>query len=227
MRSRSSAAKRIAPGIRQEASWPRQSPEILLGQDIDVLERILEPGIDLALWRREPHAPIAAWLDALPLARHPTAQLELRAADVAAALHAACKKSRTPGGPERDALIADIDMLATRFALITGSPRMILTLQVRGRDIDENWHLDHAGLHLLCSYNGLGTEWVASPHAGTALRVPKGFAGPFERMPLQAVALLQGRGVDAQGCDRGLVYRSPQLSNVGSLCFVLRLDELH
>jgi hypothetical protein len=65
----------------------RQPPEILLGQDIDVLERILEPGIDLARWRREPQAPIAVWLDALPPARYPTVQLQLRAADVAAALH--------------------------------------------------------------------------------------------------------------------------------------------
>lgn len=215
--------------VRDGLSRPaplRFPPEILLGQDIDVLERILEPGIDLALWRRESQAPIAAWLDALPPARHPTAQLQLRAADVAAALQAACKTSRTPRGPGRDALLADIDMLATRFALITGSPRMTLTLQVRGCDIDENWHLDHAGLHLLCSYSGLGTEWVASPHADTALRMPKCFTGPFERMPLQAVALLQGRGVDGQGGDRGLVHRSPQLRYLGSHRYVLRLDEL-
>jgi len=51
--------------VRDGLSRPaplRFPPEILLGQDIDVLERILEPGIDLALWRREPQAPIAAWL---------------------------------------------------------------------------------------------------------------------------------------------------------------------
>jgi hypothetical protein len=45
-------------------------------------------------------------------------------------------------------------------------------------------------------------------------------------MPLQAVALLQGRGVDAQGGDRGLVHRSPQLRYLGSHRYVLRLDEL-
>lgn len=191
-----------------------------------MLERILEPGVSLALWNRPQQAPIAAWLDALPLARHPTARLQLRAADAAAVLHAACKASRTPAGPERDALVADIDMLVTRFALITGSPRVDLALQVRGCDTDEDWHIECAGRHLLCSYSGLGMEWVASRHAGVALRAPKGFAGPFERMPLQAVALLLGRSVDAGGCERGLVHRSPQLGNAWSHRFVLRLGEL-
>ncbi len=215
-----------APGIRQGAPWLRQAPEILAGEDIDVLERILEPGIDLALWNREPNAPLCAWLDALPLARLPTAQVQLRAAEVAAALKAACKTARTPVGAALDDLVADIDMLATRFALITGGPRMTLTLQVRGRDIDDGWHCDDAGLHLLCTYSGLGAEWVAPPYDEAALRAPRGFAGPFERMQLQAVALLQGCKVDGQGCDRGLVHRLPQLKNAGSRRLVLRLGEL-
>ncbi|MCR6478177.1 DUF1826 domain-containing protein [Variovorax sp. ZS18.2.2] len=216
----------IAPSVRQEASRSRQSHEVLLGQDIEVLERILEPGVDLALWERDPCASMSAWLEALPSARLPTGQLQLRAADVASGLNAACKTSRTPSGPERDGLMADIDMLATRFALITGHPRMTLTLQARGRDVDENWHFDDAGLHLLCTYSGLGAEWVASRHADAALRAPKGFAGPFRRMPLHTVALFRGRGTDEQDCGRGLAHRSPALSSARSRRFVLRLDEL-
>ena len=74
-----------------------------------VLARIVEPAVELALWRRQLPAGLSTWLDALPADALPLAGLTLHATDAADALHAACVASGTPRGEWRDALVTDID----------------------------------------------------------------------------------------------------------------------
>lgn len=198
--------------------------ELLCGTTSAVLARALEPRIELALWRREPDAPLAQWLDDLPASALPTLRLRLRAIEVPLALQLACEAAHTPAGPQREAWVADVAHLALRFAQITACELLRLRLDRVDGDACRRWHRDCVSLRLLCTYRGPGTEWVAPQYAEDALARPDHYDGPTKRMPTQAVALYKGCGFSGQRHDGGLVHRSPRIAGQGLQRLVLCLE---
>lgn len=198
---------------------------VATGRRPEVLEKVHDPIVDLALWRRRLPAGLAHWLDALPPALLPATRIDLHVSEVPAALHAACDVAATPRCALRDALVTDIGVLSARFARITGSAQVRLRLEPIQDNACRRLHRDCVPVRLLTTYRGPGTEWVAPRFADKALARPDDYAGPLHRMPRQAVALFKGCGFAGQALEeRGIVHRSPPIAGTGITRLVLCLD---
>jgi len=130
-------------------------------------------------------------------------------------------------------LRTDIEALVRRFCDIVGSPRCCVRLAAVRDVMCRRFHTDYISLRLLCTYAGLGTQWIADDdvdraHLGhraidadeeslTALRP----AAVVRRVPKGAVVLLKGDAWPGNA-GRGAIHRSPDPGPVGRL--LLRID---
>jgi hypothetical protein len=118
-----------------------------------VLIRALEPAMGLALWHRTGRAALR------------------RAAQAALALAPFCKVAE--GTPDRAArelledmpaamrpLGADIRLLGHLFATLSACSQVRFRLEHVADDACRQHHVDSVRLRLLCTYAGLGTDWI-------------------------------------------------------------------
>lgn len=177
------------------------------------LTRIFAPEIRIAQWRRPVDTVIAEWLDAhadnlgsgfrQTLATGTTPDL-----------------GRLPAGAGRNALAADLGLLAEMFGELLDAPTIGLRLEVIGKAMCPRLHVDRVGIRLLCTYRGPGSEWVedaavdrrflgaasgGQPDESSGLLLP---GHRIERIPPFAVALLKGSLWQDSG-GLGIVHRSP------------------
>jgi len=192
------------------------------------LTRIFDPEIQLAQWRRPADAVIADWLD-----------------EHAGNLSSGLRQTLAPGqrpdlgrlqaGAGREALAADIALLAEILGELLDAATIGFRLEVVGKAMCPRLHVDRVGIRLLCTYRGPGTEWVedasvdrrflgaasgAQPDESSGLLL----AGQrIEAIPPFAVALLKGSLW--QGNDgRGIVHRSPALASNEAPRVLLAMD---
>ena len=210
--------------MTQSLIEPTTAAAVLVSTEPGVLARIVEPAVELALWRRQLPAGLSAWLDALPADTLPSARLMLPATEAADALHAACDASGTPRGKWRDALVADAADIAMRFARITGSASLGLQLEPVDGDACRRWHRDCVPLRLLTTYRGPGTEWVAPAFAAQALAVPDAPAASAQCLAAHDIAVFKGCGFTGQRHEQGIVHRSPPIAGSGVTRLVLCLN---
>lgn len=181
-----------------------------------VLARIAEPGIGAAIWARENPPALYDWIEALPPDRLPRLRHLLAVDQVDSAMRAACVIARTPPCPEREMLIADVAMLAARFATLMGEDLVQLRLAVIDNDACRRFHVDRVRARLLCSYRGPGTVLSAGDGAG----LPHGPETPLAR---GTVAVL--RGTLWPGCAvTTLLHRSPPMQGTGRVRLLLAID---
>jgi hypothetical protein len=191
------------------AALPRQvSSNCAIADDPLGLTRIFDPEIQLAQWRRPADAVIASWLDqnvgnlgsGLRQTLAPGQMPDL---------------SRLPAGAGREALAADIVLLAEVLSELLDATTI--------------------GFRLLCTYRGPGTEWVEDASVdrrflgAAAGGKPDDVSGlllgrhRIETIPPFAVALLKGNLW--QGNDgRGIVHRSPALADKDVPRVLLAMD---
>lgn len=118
-----------------------------------VLRRVLEPAVGLALWHRTGRAALR------------------RAAQAALALAPFCKVAE--GAPDHAArellqgmpaamrpLGADIRLLGRLFATLSACSQVRFRLEHVADDACRQHHVDAVSLRLLCTYAGLGTDWI-------------------------------------------------------------------
>jgi len=199
------------------AALPRQiTSNCAIADDPLGLTRIFDPAIQLAQWRRPPDPVIADWLAA-------------HARDLGCGLRQTLAPdqqpdlSRLPAGAGRDALAADIALLAEMLAELLDAESIGYRLEVVGKAMCPRLHIDRVGVRLLCTYRGPGTEWVEDaavdrrflgaasgglPDETSGLLLP---GHRIEAIPPFAVALLKGSLW--QGNDGlGIVHRSPAVA---------------
>ncbi len=197
---------------------------VLSGISPAVLHRIGEAAVELALWQRHLPAGLADWLNDLPAAQLPVVRLELHVIEAVLALHAVCEACGTPAGAQRDAFIADVNDLVSRFSRLTGSARLRLRLEATQDNACSRFHRDCVPLRLLTTYRGPGTEWVAPAQSAQALAQPDDYAGPTQRLAAHDVALFKGCGFPRHRHDGGVVHRSPRIAGSGVTRLLLCLD---
>lgn len=177
------------------------------------LTRIFDPEIQLAQWRRPAEPVIADWLAA-------------HASDLGSGLRQMLAPGqqpefgRLPAGAGRDALAADIALLADMLAELLDAETIGYRLEVVGKAMCSRMHVDRVGVRLLCTYRGPGTEWVedasvdrrflgaasgGQPDETSGLLLP---GHRIETIPPFAVALLKGNLWQGNG-GRGIIHRSP------------------
>ncbi|ATE58815.1 DUF1826 domain-containing protein [Thauera sinica] len=177
------------------------------------LTRIFDPEIQLAQWHRPIDAVIAGWLEA-------------NAGDLGSGFRQTLAPGDTPdlgglpAGPGREALAADLAMLAEMLGELLDAPSIGLRMEIVHRAMCPRLHVDRVGIRMLCTYRGPGTEWVEDasadrrflgaasgglPDETSGLLLP-GYR--IETVPPFAVALLKGSLWQGNG-GRGIIHRSP------------------
>lgn len=196
--------------------------------ELNDLLRIFEPAVQLAIWQRPVDPLIAGYLNA---------SLD----DMGSGLRQQLKPgespdlSRLPGGDGRDALNADITLLADILGELLDAKTIGLRLEVIGKAMCPRLHVDRLGIRLLCTYRGPGSEWVddeevdRSRLGAGANGLPdesSGLLGPSSRIeviPPFAVALLKG-SLWQGNAGRGVIHRSPAIAPSEAPRILLAMD---
>lgn len=200
---------------------------VLHSEGAAVLDALLQPGVELALWQRsaDPRlAALAEWMQTLPLAQLPVCRMNLQPTEAVAKLNAAFDASRTPHSALRWTLVADIADLVNRFAAITGCDTVRLRLDAISNNACRRWHRDCVPMRLITTYRGPGTEWVAPEQGQTVIAQPDLDAPHGAQLAPLDVALFKGCGWPEAAHDSGIVHRSPPIEGLGLTRLVLVLN---
>jgi hypothetical protein len=197
---------------------------VCIGRSADVLDDIARPGVELAAWQRSPDPAWAEWLASMPAHDWPTCRLEAMPDDAARALNAHFDACGTPSGEPRDAFVADIAGLVSRFAALAATRSVRMRLDVVTGDACRRWHRDCVPLRMICTYRGPGTQWVPPASGAAALARPDDDAPQAMAFDASDVALFKGCGWPGQVHDGGIVHRSPRIDGTGITRLVLVLD---
>jgi hypothetical protein len=146
------AAGRVAPG---------DGPDDLLA--------VAEPGVAVAIWRREPCAAFAAWVDSLPLGRMPSLNALLDVTAVGEAVAAACDVAGLPACENRDRLAGDAAALC--FALTAATGLRLLRLRLGAVAGGGPFAPADGVAHLVCAYRCAGPEFGLGRDAPGAARL--------------------------------------------------------
>jgi hypothetical protein len=213
------APQRLQPVTREQC----------LGQTPQVLARIVEDHVNLAVWQRQMPLHIADFAALLLSLHEPCAEtlcLELPDEDATPDLTGLVSGFRDLQGYE--GFIADLQWLVSAFACLLGARRIGLRLRVLDKAMCPRFHVDHVPVRLITTYAGVGSEWLPEG-AMDRRQLANSLAEPQETafvQPLRSgdVALLKGekwRGNEGFG----LIHRSPQLKP-GERRLILTLDWL-
>lgn len=184
------------------------------GIEAAVLERIAEPGVGLALWRRSQPEDLAHWLASTSAGRLPRGRMLVRSRDIAWAFAEMVR-------PEARALAIDMADLTEWFCAIAATPEVDIRIETLNHDGCWKFHYDNVALRLITTYRGPGTQWVAVADGARALAEQRAYAGPVREIPCHAVGLFKGT---ATGSARAVVHRSPPIAGTGMTRLVLVLN---
>lgn len=211
------------------APLPRHATRCcVLADDPLGLTGIFAPEIQLAQWRRRADPVIANWLDE-------------HASDLGSGLRQTLARGQQPdlghlpGGAGREALAADIALMADMLAELLDATTIGYRLEVVGKAMCPRLHVNRVGIRLLCTYRGPGTEWVEDASVDRRFLGAASGGQPdeasglllaghsIESIPPFAVALLKGSLW--QGNDgRGIVHRSPAVAAADVPRVLLAMD---
>lgn len=199
---------------------PLDLPRPAAAPPLPALAPILEPGVNIAVWRRPLPAGLPPCLAPL-MAEAPFVACAEDTPDAALAVLAG--KLSAPLPP---VLAADILLLARGFASLIGESRVRIRLEALVGLGCRRWHADAVGLRLLCTYRGPGTEWLDLPGGARIARGldPAALPATPRRLGAGDVAVLKGEsfpGNAGQGC----IHRSPPNPGDAPARLVLCLDE--
>ncbi|MBS0559921.1 MAG: DUF1826 domain-containing protein [Proteobacteria bacterium] len=123
--------------------------------------------------------------------------------------------------------LQDIEDLAGLFSMIDLWRGIVrVRLQVFSHTDDPSWRTGSFGLRMLCTYRGLGTEWLSLPGGAAAAEKLSSVNPPVPigQIPIGAGAVLKGEGhPDAKGA--ACIHRSPSGCSGMGARLVLRIDQ--
>lgn len=183
------------------------SQAAVIGDNAEVLRRIAEPDVHLALWQRA-LPDVLASLDALDWE-----QIE----DIDVSVPVASFDAQVPElltdagyGDQGAALAREIATLGLRFAKIMGCEALRLRLEVIETDACRRFHSDHVTARLLMPLVGPGTQWIET-----------GSEEPIHELRPGDVGVFKGR-IWAE--DPMILHRSPPIANTGQSRFLLAMN---
>jgi hypothetical protein len=199
------------------------------GDTPKVLTRILDDGVNLALWQRQLPAHIADFGRLLLSLNEPLAEslsLEMPSDDAEPNLRGLASGLSDLEGYE--GFIADVSWLVSAFACLLGAQRIGLRLRVLDKAMCPRFHVDHVPVRLITTYAGIGSQWLKEG-AMDRRQLGKPDAEPQDDSLIQQitsgeVALLKGEKWHGNE-GFGLIHRSPQPAP-GERRLILTLDWL-
>lgn len=200
-------------------------PIAVMGGQADCLTEIFRDDVNLAVWNRTLSPAIARFADELTAWEgHMERYISLSASDSAAMVLP--KWAQTIEGS--DTWVADVDELIAMYRCLFEPKAVGLRLHVLMGTMCPRFHVDRVPVRLLCTYQGVGTEWlqeqqVTRPEKPGPLPDQLVEPGSVQRLDNAAVALLKGEAWEGNE-GKGLVHRSPEPGARSRL--VLALDWL-
>jgi hypothetical protein len=199
------------------------------GETPRALTRVLDDGVNLAVWQRQLPAHIADFGSLLLSLNEPLGEslvLELPSDDTEPNLHGLASGFSDLEGYE--GFIADVSWLVSAFACLLGAKRVGLRLRLLDKAMCPRFHVDHVPVRLITTYCGIGSQWLKEGamdrrQLGKAEIEPRDNA-LIEQIASGAVALLKGEKWHGNE-GFGLIHRSPQLAS-GERRLILTLDWL-
>jgi hypothetical protein len=199
------------------------------GETPRALTRVLDDGVNLAVWQRQLPAHIADFGRLLLSLNEPLAEslvLELPSDDTEPNLHGLASGFSDLEGYK--GFIADVSWLVSAFACLLGAKRVGLRLRVLDKAMCPRFHVDHVPVRLITTYCGIGSQWLKEGamdrrQLGKAEIEPQDNA-LIEQIACGEVALLKGEKWHGNE-GFGLIHRSPQLAS-GERRLILTLDWL-
>ena len=193
--------------------------EIACGSTIQALHQVLDPGVNLSVWERRPDEALVEDINRLPNGWRDSVRFKAMASDFLPAMERAFDGTAL----ESEALsnwMADMAMLAQAFVALTDRRSLEARLDTLTRAMCPRFHVDSNGLRLICTYRGIGTEWLASHQVDrSALRRGESDeimlqANRPQRMPPYWVGIMKGSRFPGNA-GSGLVHRSPPVEMPG------------
>lgn len=198
------------------------------------LARIYEPAVNLCVIERAADAEIAGFAAALlglTLEIDITERIDYARYDFSRLAPA------LDGLPGCAAWRCDVAHLAGVFCDLFGIERIGLRLRTLDLPMCPRFHTDHVLARLVCTYGGLGTEWLPndavdrSKLGARANGLPDATSGvlreghAIRQIPAYAVGLMKGDAWEGNA-QRGLVHRSPKPDAAAPRRLLLTLDLL-
>lgn len=169
----------------------------------EVLQEVLRPDCNLAIWEREDPRGLTGLLDNAPKdVRFETTLSHLREAllqnmDAAGFFGLKVKKD----------LADDIQQLAEHFCAVLGLRELEVRLEIVTTNSCRKWHSDYVKARLITTYTGTGTQWLEAPDT---YRVQRGFEPlRIREMSPGDVGIFKGR----LATDNPAVHRSPPIED--------------
>lgn len=199
----------------------RADPDIRIGETPATLRHITEPGVTLCIWRREPPSELAQFLSSVAAGEPFT--VETSDALESHRLAALLRGHAWSDVPGCRAWAEELQTLLALYCELRPEPRsrpFHLKLGLFERIDCPVFHTDWVDLRLICTYAGVGTEYVANrsvnrgalcrpleTQAQTNAAIVRDAAAIRQIEPF-AVGLFKGNTYPAQR-GRGIVHRSP------------------
>lgn len=186
------------------------------GSTPEVLAKILEDDVNLAVWNRQLPVHIADFGSLLLSLNEPLAEalsLDMQSDDAEPNLQGLASGFSDLEGSE--GFIADVSWLVSAFACLLGAKRIGLRLRALDKAMCPRFHVDHVPVRLITTYAGIGSQWLKEG-AMERQQLGKPDAEPRDDSLIQQiasgdVALLKGeKWYGNEGF--GLIHRSPHLA---------------
>ncbi|EAU66470.1 conserved hypothetical protein [Stigmatella aurantiaca DW4/3-1] len=187
------------------------------------LTDIYREGVNCCVWRRGVSTSLSQWLGRV-CAQHAlqvVERVDARRVDLRPALR------ELPETAEREAWLEDLHLLLNLYADLFGVRGLGVRLTTLDREMCPRFHVDRVGVRLLCTYAGLGTEWLDNADVMRGGLGPQGQVlrpgGSVRRMERFDVALLKGEAWPGNA-GNGVVHRSPVMGSQAHRRLLLCVD---
>lgn len=195
--------------------------DFLVGDDRDILARIHEPNVGMAIWQREATAALKNWLRLIARVPMPHGRVLIAPDEAQAALKVMLSGAGASVRAGASPFINDAAEIVLHFAEIAGCDLVDVRLEAVTHDACWKFHRDCVPFRLITTYIGPGTEYVAPSDAGCALDDQRDYIGPLNRVPTFGVAVFNG---SSDPRSIGVVHRSPPIAGTGQRRLVLCLN---
>ncbi len=202
-----------------------EKPIAVMGDQPECLAGIFRDEVNLAVWNRSIQPPVALFAAELSASAGQMQRfISLSEGDSAAMVLP--KWALKIDGAE--AWLADVDEVIDMYRCLFEPVAIGLRLHILKRAMCPRFHVDRVPVRLLCTYQGVGTEWlqeerVTRPNGPGPLPDQSVETNGVERLPTSAIGLFKGEAWEGNE-GRGVVHRSPATDDNPRL--VLALDWL-
>lgn len=183
------------------------------------LADVFNPTMQVCSWQRSIDKALSDYLDTT--ARHGNIQIreELKVGERA-------RLTDLPPGEASELLKDDISQLAQILCDLVDCSSVGLRFASVHNAMCPKWHVDRVPIRLLCTYTGIGTEWLEDQHVDRSkLSDPAIVNSKCQRAGIGDVVLLKGAlWQDNEGF--GAIHRSPAISSECTPRLLLTADPI-